>query len=68
MEHLVTSANGLPNRNLTDVVVEAPLSAAEPGHRTRRIAELREAIQAGDYAVSSAHLADAMLRAARRAN
>lgn len=61
---LDATASQLP---ANDTVLEAPrLTNRE--QRRRRILELREAIEAGEYRVSSSELADAIFRAANRAN
>ena len=50
-----------------DTVLE-PLSLTPAQERRRRIVRLREAIQRDEYRVSACELADAILRAAHRAN
>lgn len=59
-----------------ETVFEAIAPAAYPGSaadsgpelRHRRILELREAIESGEYCVPASGLADALLGAVRRAN
>ena len=68
MEHLVTPPAGSAVTTLTDVVLEAPSPCAAQEQRQRRILQLRDAIESGDYRVAASDLADALLRVARRAN
>ncbi len=76
MEHVVTSAAATAATSIAEVVGEPPAPTPERTptreqdrqQRRRRLIELREAIQRGEYRVSASHVADALIRAARRAN
>jgi anti-sigma28 factor (negative regulator of flagellin synthesis) len=64
----VTTSNGIALRvSANDTVLEA-LPVTEKHERLQRIHEIREAIERGIYSISARQLADAILRAARRAN
>jgi anti-sigma28 factor (negative regulator of flagellin synthesis) len=51
-----------------EVVLATPALSAQHGPRGRRIQQLREAIEGGQYRVSAGDLADAILRVSRQAN
>jgi len=63
---LTTTTGVLPSTNEPHIEVSAATHNMQP--RRQRIARLREAIEAGEYRISAADLADALLRALRRAN
>lgn len=67
MVNVLTTAAGAGLPPASDSQCEVPAPAQELGPRCR-IVQLREAIEAGEYRISAAELADALLRAARRAN
>ena len=67
MVHVETLLPGAVVSAVSDVVGKAPLPAPHKANRERRIFELRDVIQAGEYHVSAADLADALLASARRA-
>lgn len=68
MEHLVTPATATAAPDQTEVAASIPRSSGDADHRYRRVAELREAIERGEYHVTAGDLADALLRYVRRAN
>jgi anti-sigma28 factor (negative regulator of flagellin synthesis) len=61
-------ANEIANEVANEVVPNAPPADLEGKLRLQRIRQLREAIESGQYCVAASELADALLRAARRAN
>ena len=68
MVNSATLATGSIPPSATEVVLERPVPKAERELRRRRIQQLREAIESGQYRVSAGDLADALLRCARQAN
>jgi anti-sigma28 factor (negative regulator of flagellin synthesis) len=71
MEHLVTSAAATAQPNPTEVAAPIPRSSPDPEQRHqrhRRILQLREAIESGEYRVCADDLADALLRSLRHSN
>jgi anti-sigma28 factor (negative regulator of flagellin synthesis) len=68
MVNFGTSAAGSIPPSANEVVLEVSANGAHHDARRQRIHQLREAIEGGQYCVSAADLADAILRAARQAN
>lgn len=68
MVNFATQATGSIPPSANEVVLEAPASGVQAELRGQRLKRLREAIQSGQYNVAATDLADALLRAARRAN
>jgi len=68
MVNLGTSAADSIPPSANEVVVESQVLGAERAARRQRIQHLRETIETGQYCISAGDLADALLRAARRAN
>ena len=66
MVNFGTSAAGSIPPSANEVVLEASAPGAQHEPRRHRIQQLREAIESGQYRVSAADLADALLRTARR--
>lgn len=68
MVNFGTSAAASIPPSANEVVFAAPAPGAQHEPRRRRIQQLREAIESGQYRVSADDLADALLRTARQAN
>ena len=68
MVNFVTSAEDAIPRSTNKVVLDTPVPGAARELRCQRVRQIREAIENGQYRISAAELADALLRAARRAN
>lgn len=66
MVNFETSATGSIPPSADEFVLEVP--GCERKLRQQRIQRLRERIESGQYRISAADLADAILRAARQAN
>jgi len=68
MVDILATVSGAVRPSANDAELEVGTRVHRTQPRQQRIAQLREAIEAGEYRVSAADLADALLRIVRQAN